>query len=286
MKKFFVLLLAIVATIAGCGSSFDSGNETETVSATAQAVTVGTPKGTLQIINGTYGAGCTTFTGSWSAPVNGFAGALTNQPLKVVKDNVACTLTVTSIVAASGTYTGSIGLSAAFQPAGILFTSGGNAFYANARITPNLLFAANFIIDVLYSADADAVSNTVASTSVVTGTATANEVPAPNYTLAAGGYLFEQSSNVITNSTGTATFNPGSQTAEQYVIVNGNVTAGNGYQDVHAAFNGATAQAFTGSLPFSAIAVVGQPLGNRSVILRHSANGIASYQTFVFSLTP
>lgn len=287
MKKFLVLFWLAVIACFGCGSSFDSGSDEETVSATAQAVTVGISKGTLQVVNGTYGAGCTTYTGAWSTAINGYAGSLTNPQLKVVRNNATCTLSITSIQTSEGLYTGSIALTATYAASGTQFSNGATkAFFVNARITPDLTFAANFVVELLHSADADNTSNNVAATSVVTGSATASQVAAPNYTLAAGGYLFEASGGLVTNSTGTLTFNAGSQTAQDYVIVAGNVAIT--FIDIHNAFIGAGAPiTMTGTIPFSSVAVVGMTVpGNRTVIMRNRVNGVSSYQTFTFSLTP
>lgn len=81
------------------------------VATTTQALTAGS----VTSVNGTYGAGCTGRSGSWSARVSG-TDPLTYPPLTVVRNNAGCSLTLTSLVA-DQTYTGSpsIPLATAYQ---------------------------------------------------------------------------------------------------------------------------------------------------------------------------
>jgi hypothetical protein len=127
---------------------------------TTQALTAGSVKA----INGTYGAGCLARAGSWSVLVSG-TDPLINPALSVVKNNIACSLTLTSIVA-DQTYSGApiIAMTTAYQGTASAFPSSGPvSFYANARLG-STSFASSFIVTLVVSGDVTAASAGVAST--------------------------------------------------------------------------------------------------------------------------
>jgi sugar lactone lactonase YvrE len=99
-----LLGLALVAA-AGCSDGAEEPEQGPTqvegkgdLNSSSQAVSLAN----LQMVNGTYGAGCTSRSGPWSLSLAGYGGALDNPLLSVVTNDAACTLTVTGIKA-SGT---------------------------------------------------------------------------------------------------------------------------------------------------------------------------------------
>jgi hypothetical protein len=158
---------------------------------TTSALTVGS----LAAINGTYGAGCIARTGSWSVRVSGVA-ALANAALSVVKNNTACVLTVTSLVA-DQTYvaTPAIALTGAYQASASAFSAGGVVFHGNAKLGATT-FASDFVVTLLYSQD----PGSTASTFTASGTYTifdGTETPATDLDTSAtqAGLKFRPKSN-------------------------------------------------------------------------------------------
>ena len=156
-----VPLLALAAASAAClpGSS-------ELESVTAEPHTVSTTQalddGSITAINGTYGADCLDRTGSWTILVSGTTA--TNPLLSVVKNNVDCELTLTSLVA-DQTYTAvsSIAMTASYADGASAFTvgdAGAVRFYANAKLD-STTFAGNFVVTVLVSGNPSAATSTV-----------------------------------------------------------------------------------------------------------------------------
>jgi hypothetical protein len=99
-----LLGLALVAA-AGCSDGAEEPEQGPAqvegkgdLNSSSQAVSLAN----LQMVNGTYGAGCTSRSGPWSLSLAGYGGALDNPLLSVVTNDAACTLTVTGIKA-SGT---------------------------------------------------------------------------------------------------------------------------------------------------------------------------------------
>ncbi|MDP9036397.1 MAG: hypothetical protein M3O50_16475 [Myxococcota bacterium] len=148
--------LALIFAAASCleGSAVQSvGAEGVVAHTTSQGLTAGA----IQWINGTYGAACIlTPGGAWSARVSG-SNAMTNSTLRVVKNNTACVLSVTALMA-DQIYTGtpSIAMTTAYQGSASVFRAAGAvAFYANALLSATT-FASDFIVSVLVSSDATA----------------------------------------------------------------------------------------------------------------------------------
>jgi hypothetical protein len=124
----------------------------------------------VRSINGAYGAGCTTRSGPWSLRVAG-ADALTNPPLSVLRNNGACTLTISSLVtSASETHmsTPAFEVMTSYQASAVPFKrTGVTTFLANAKVDTTT-FANNFVLTVIFSSDLTTSSATVPSTKAIT----------------------------------------------------------------------------------------------------------------------
>ncbi len=146
-------IVALVLAVAGCGgdiSNEDSVGGNAVIETTTRALVVAN----VQWVNGTYGGLCAGRAGAWSARFSGI-NVMTNPALTVAKNNSACVLTVTALVA-DQTYTAaaSIALATSYQGSPSAFQAGGlTAFYANAFISATA-FLNDFVITVLVSSDA------------------------------------------------------------------------------------------------------------------------------------
>jgi Ice-binding-like len=164
-RRFTIARVPVFAVAAASAACIAGSAELESV--TAEPHTMSTTQaladGSLKAINGTYGSGCLQRSGSWSLLVSG-TGALTNAPLTVVKDNTACVLTLTSLVA-DQTYTpvSSIDMSASYLDVASAFEAGVGGpveFYANAKLD-SASFAGDFVVTVLVSGDPSAARSAV-----------------------------------------------------------------------------------------------------------------------------
>src|SRR5664279_640125 len=88
------LVAAVATTTASCGDASVPAAVGASVEVSSEALTANT----IQWIDGTYGAGCAARSGAWSVRVSGGA-TMDYTALSVVKNNTACVLTLTKIVA-------------------------------------------------------------------------------------------------------------------------------------------------------------------------------------------
>lgn len=250
----------------------------------------------IQWLNGTYTA-CAGRSGSWSTRVSG-NGAMDNPALTVVKNDAACTLTVTAVVA-DQTYTASppVVLGTSFAASPSTFANGGSQFLANAKID-SLSFAADFQISFVYgdgAAPPVTSSNVNAAYATVQSTAVVTSVAAPTYTLDITGLRFQADPiKLIFGVSGSAILNAGALTGSAYVIEGGSLSATPTYAQVQAAYDNIflTPKAIssaTQAIPASEFNVVTLSLFSstqvRNVIVKRTVGGIAAYQVFRVTFT-
>lgn len=253
----------------------------------------------VMAIQGTYGAACLQRSGSWTLALNGYALAAGETALTVEGGNVACQLSVTTVKA------GSVGaplsyrsaapsahlLAASYAEHGVAFMldgAGATLFYANFRIEPDLTFASNFLVRMVYSDDVRETDLTyVTHYDVSNGTAVIGLNQAPNATLSLTALdVSVTATNVVKSSTGTAMLTQGSVVGASYFIDLGTIPASPSYAAVDAAFQAASARsvALVGasqSIPAAAFELMGVDVTTpkvRSVVVAVTVNGVPSYQ--------
>jgi hypothetical protein len=256
----YLVLLSVLAGALSTQSACSNNDDADAVSGrvlvvdrTAQGLTLAE----LLSVNGTY-TGCRGYTDAslWSIAI-GAGAVLTNAALTVVVNDVDCELTLTELViTVDGALPAStpIALSAAYGTAAS-FGVAPILFYANARITPDD-FSVPFVLDILFSDTPVVDPRTVmAGLAVVSSTATAAAVPAPNTVLDLSGFTFlTDVDNIVTTFTGNAVLTPGSVVGQNYTLVQGAV--GTTYDDVATAF-GAGTTPVPGTLAAAAFMVSG-----------------------------
>ena len=184
--------------------------------------------GSFMEINGAYGTGCTNRTGSWSVGIGGFTG-LTNPALSVIRNDLGCSLSASSVRIGSG-LSGQLYSPAAALALGASFASSGSAFnqmmsdpvafYGNLRIQPDLSFANDFILGMVYSEDPNLVSaSQLADYAVQSATATADGVSAPDYSVDVTGLSMQVDVNKIVQTTGgNAVLTAGTIAGQSFVV--------------------------------------------------------------------
>ncbi len=249
----------------------------------------------VRSIQGVYGAGCLARSGAWEIALNGYSA--TQPALSVIKDNATCTLSVTGILAGPVAAPVSYGMAtpfaiqSAFAGSASPFAAGGvgaTEFYGNFRVQPDLSFAADFVIELVYSDDASQVSAAKTATfAVQTGSATASAVPAADYTIDLVGVTIQvDANNIVQTTSGSAQLTDGNVTGEQYVVDMDTLPASPTFADLDAAFLAGTPQSLAGAnptIPASDLGLGGLDLSApryRNIIVAHTQNGTRSYQVF------
>lgn len=291
-------LVRASAFVAGVGLAVGSGGcigrQDETV-----AQVGGTPEiirmtqqplaaANIQWINGTYGASCAqNASGSWSLGVATSTG-MTNSALSVVKNNTACVLTLTAVVAnvasTSTVYNASSGitLGSSYGSAASFATSAAStvkAFYADAFITP-ANFSANFALTLAYSDDPRNLTGSVSHTyTTVTASSSTSLVSAPDYTFAAGSLAIQTDANsVVTANGGSATLTVGSNAGQSYVI-DTTLGASPTFDAINTAYNAGTAVAIATAPSGSSLLAIGTTLPTtRNIIVQNISNGVIAYE--------
>lgn len=277
---------ATLSTQSACGTSDDSGNtpvhgKVVLVDRSSQALLASE----LLSVNGTYSAACTERDDDWSAAIAGGA-ALDFDELSVVMNDTACVLTLTELHTTGGLIVAAppIALTASYQVTPSSFT-GALDFYANARLSP-LMYAADFVLTILYSDDPRlATADVPATFAVAESSVTAQSVPAPNYMLSVAGLVvLTDVADVIQSVTGSIALTDGSVTGQRYVVVN--ASGLDLYDEVDAAYIAATDVAIAASIPasdFAATLVTASAPTIRTLIIANTVNGVASYQVFAIT---
>ncbi len=254
---------------------------------------------TVMAVKGTYGAGCTSRTGAWTIALNGYVMVTGETPLTVVTNDTTCVLTLTDVkagpVATPVDYKPAtpLVLTAAYATAGIAFMTAGTGpviFYANFRIQPDLLYATDMVIQMVYS---DNVSETDLSSTtsyvVVVSTATASSVPAANATMVLTGLNIKVNAhNIVNSASGNIVVTQGSVVAEFYVIDMDTVGSPPTFATLDAAYNLTTNTRVpmvgaTQNIAAADLNLLGLDLTTgkkRNVIVANIVNGVNSYQVF------
>lgn len=286
------LFALALAPVAGCGGETVSvSGAGEAFNHSGQLLSIGD----VLEINGTYGAGCLTRTGGWSVATT-MLSSTTNPALDVVRANSDCTLTVNALrigstEASAQTYTADVPfqLGNSFRATGASFRLSPSqpvALYANARVLPDMSFSNDFMIEMIYSADAGAVSaNVGAAYEVVTSTAVATGVLAPDYGIDATGINLQVDANsMVTAASGAVVLQDMNQLGETYVISATDFGVAPVYGDVDLAYTNGSAQPISGPNPMIAAAAFNLTGANlvtplpRSIIIAHEDSGVFSYQ--------
>lgn len=280
-------LLALAGCAAGSAASEDAPAE-----ATEEVVTgsVANPlaTGTVQWINGTYTT-CLNRSGSWSARVSGTA-TMDNAALTVVKNDTACKLTITGVVADQAYAAApTIALGASFLGVPALFGVGAAQFPGNARLETTS-YASDFQITFVYSgSDPVPVDSTVSGGyATVQSSVATTVVPASTYTMDVSNLRFQADVlQLVVGLTGQAVLVDGVIAGASYVIDAGTLAAAPTYAQVATAYTNAvlTQKTITGANPtiqaaeFSVLTL--SLLGStqvRNVIVKRTVAGVSAYQ--------
>jgi hypothetical protein len=257
----------------------------EGINQTTQALTAGE----VESVNGTFGAGCTDRSGAWSLEI-AVGAVLDNPELSVVLNDVGCVLTMTELHTTAGIIAADppIVLGNTYAVAASSFESPVE-FYANARLS-SVLFAEDFGLTVLYSDDpALANDSNTAAFGVVESTATAESVPAPDYSLSLGGItLVTDAADLVTEANGDATLTEGLIDGEGYVLVAGGDL--DTYAELDAAYIGGSPEAVPATLSAALdFLLVGDDLSTpqvQTLIIANLVDGVRSYQAFTITFNP
>jgi hypothetical protein len=283
LASLSTIIAALCIVQPGCNQDIAEGSA-EAINQTTQALTAGE----IESVNGTYGAGCTDRTGDWSVAI-GVAAVLDNPELSVVLNDSGCVLTMTELHTTAGIIAADppIDLDNSYATAASSFADPVE-FYANAKLS-SVLFASDFSITVLYSDDASlATDSNTASFAVVESTATAENVPAPDYSLSVEGIsLTTDAADVVQSATGNASLTEGDVVGQRYVLVQGSGL--DTYAEIDEAYIAGTDAAITASIAASAFELVGDDLTTpqvQTLILANIADGVRSYQVFAITFNP
>lgn len=293
-RRILSLTTLACSLLAGCGPS-EVKPRLDPIDHFTSALSLGS----LLEVNGVYGANCLQRTGSWSAGIAGFS-SLTNSALSVIKDDTACELSLSSLRIGT-VMTNSLYSPASAMALGSSYANNGTALkddpmnpismYLNARITPDLSFAGDFTIQMVYSDDPRLATGTKAATyGVAQSAVSAGSVTPPDYTLSLANLGIEvDAGDVVLSVSGTGDLTDVLTTGQQYAITSTNLGATPTIAQVEADFAAATPYAITGANPSIAASrfnLVGQDLTSgvtRNLIIQNLVSGTASYERFLIT---
>ncbi|MET0342495.1 MAG: hypothetical protein ABW252_15935 [Polyangiales bacterium] len=287
--------LALACGLALLGCSAEDGAPARTAEVDIVDRTVeGISTSQVSHISGTY-AGCAARSGSWSLAITGNP-QLPFSPLTVVTGDAACTLALTTIHTLSD---GALTVNTTVTPGAQLALGSawstpkafGNPlkFYANAMLSA-VDAAAPFTIRLLLSSDPNPLTFTNnAGYAAVGSSGAAADVPAPDYTISVLGTTLAVSVDAaatVIAVTGNLVLTEGVQTGEHYLIYGG--VLADAYIAIDAVWtDGSYASSKTmmaTSIPGSSLLAIGETLPKvKSLIIGHTANGVASYQKFAIT---
>lgn len=286
--------LIVVALGSACQASDTTPSEYavgELVDRSSTPLTVGVPGS----INGTYGAGCISRSGSWSVGLVVNA-ALANPALSVVSGNTACSLTLTEIVA-DDTYaiTPPIALTGSYQASPSSAATGSKAFYVNAKLS-SATFTNAFTTTLLYSDTRAAATGFAASYASVSASGSASAAPAPDYTIdfttSPALSVIVDAGNVVTSVAGAATLSGATIAGSAYVIDAGTLSASPTFAEVDAVYAAGSPTTISGAttqIAAAAFSLVGADLDTataRTVIVRAVTSSVPSYQIIRVTFSP
>jgi hypothetical protein len=218
---------------------------------------------------------------------------LQNEELSVVLNDTDCVLTLDSVTMSDDlltphTATPTITLGTGYADAASGF---GDPmwFYGNARLSA-ITFADDFVLTFLFSDDPGlAGDDDEATFDVVGSSATAEEVPAPDYTIDASLIaVTADANNIVQTATGSAELTAGLVTGDTYVVVEASGLYA--YAAIDAAYLGVTAATtFALEIPAADFTLVGTDLTDsqvRTLIIANIDSGVRSYQAFEITFNP
>ncbi len=234
----------------------------------------------------------------WSLAIAGGA-PLANAALVVVKDDTDCELTLVSLVTNIDDVDETMGSTPSI-PLGTDFAVAASsfdvpiAFVANAALS-STDFAANFVLTILYSDDpATSGGNTGSSWVLVSGSASATSVDAPDYGVAIDLVITTNAEDVVQSATGDVDLTEGAVEGQTYVVVLGGGLVE--YSAIDAAFVTALGALDVEPLPAAPIAIPASDfaLGAldltaspvRTLIIANTVEGVRAYQTFQITFNP
>lgn len=284
-RIFSAGLIAFALLLPGCADD-DS-------SVSGQIETIDKRSGTLlaadlESANGTYGAGCTNRTGSWSVGIE-IGAVLDHTALSVVANNDACVLTLTELRTTDGalTATPSITLTTSYKVTPSEFDNP-VAFYGNAKMD-SVSFASDFLITILYADDPDsATDDNTAEFEVTQASAEGDSVSAPNYTIDPDALdVLADADQVVVSATGGVALTAGSVAGQTSVVVE--ASGLDTYAELDAAYLAGTPAAIGASVPAADFTLVGEDLDTlpkRTLIIANIESSVASYQAFEITFHP
>jgi hypothetical protein len=284
------LVPLMMATATGCAAEAQEAESVGGEAISAQVSTQALSEAALSWVNGTYGANCTARSGNFSVRVNG-SGAMDNAALSVVKNNTACTLSLTGLVAAGETYTASptLGLTGSYGSASAFVKSGSSltSFYLNAKLS-STSFSSSFTIALVVSADPNAATGGVsAAYDTVSSTSSVTSVDASDYSADTTGIEIKADADkAITSVTGSLALSDGARTAVSYVIDAATLPASPSFADYDTLFSSGSPTTISGANPSiagSALISVGASVASpavRTLVLRRVTSGVPAYQAF------
>lgn len=295
-KHLFIAKLAsslslVVPLLAGCGPQ----SVTPSV-ALVDRTTKPLSLGSFLEVNGVYGNDCVDRSGGWSVSIGSFSTP-TNPALSVVRHDTGCQLLASSIrlgsLSGSTLYATAVPVTlgsdyASRASAFAASASAPTAFYANLRIKPDLSFANDFSIDMLYSEDPNwASAGAVASFGVQSAIAAAGPVPAPDYAIDMTGVAIQVDANRVVQSIGgSAVLSTMNISGQTFVVSTRDLGGAPSYSEVDAEYQAAPATSLVGSNPVLAadsFLLSGANLSQaqvRTLIIANTESGTASYEVF------
>lgn len=298
-RTFTLASFAMLAALPGCAAEdSDVKPRVEVIDRTRSALSAAS----VAAVNGTYGSTCSGRNAdgseSWTVDLENPS----NTNLSVRKNDADCVLTIVSLTAGSDTFGGTpaIALDAANaykeSASSFAIANGPLAFYGNAKIS-SLAFASDFTITVLVSDDPSASDSGDKGAEYATQSATAesNAVPAPSYSISYSGFtVIKDVDNVVQSVTGAAQLTAGGVAGQDYAIHEGWLDGASSFAEVDAAFAAAAKKGALSSLdglalPAADFALVGLDLDagpKRTVIIKNTMDGVASYQLLAVTFTP
>lgn len=286
--------IAVMAGLGACASACDdAGDAGPTVDPIVVVTdrTTASTLGALSAAHGSYGSACIGRSGDWSVAVDPRA-TLLHPPLSVAMGNEACVLTLNSLTT-DRDYGAAvpIAMTAEDRKENVAFEALPDApiFCGNAHLAP-IAFDRNFVISLL-AVDVGALGLCVQppGADVVTSTALADSVPAPNYLLDLSSLqVATDDRDVVQTATGAAELTAGSVIGQDYVVLVA-LAPKPTYADIDAAVHSAARTSLVGQAPqidAGRFGLVGIDLATspvRYLIVANTAHAVPSYQ--VFALT-
>lgn len=280
-------MMASLFLVGGCAAPADASDGDEVVLGT---VTDPLTVGAVKWLNGTY-TGCVNRTGAWSARVSGSA-TMDNPALGVTKNDTACKLSITGVVADQA-YTAVVPilLGTSYPASPTAFVAlGGATILGNASVD-SVSYANDFQINFVYAGDDPPVSSAAVSGGYATATSSTaiSTVLAPTYSIDVTNLRFNADPiQLIVGINGYAQLTDGLLTGTAYVI-DTTLDANPSYAQTASAWTGAvltqkTISTVNPQIPASEFGITTLSLlGStqvRNVIVRRTSLGVHAYQIF------